>query len=178
MAGAELDLPSYIPRPKAWDIGPGGEAEPGAGLTLSIAESPGSVGPGEEVNLRGVLANGPGGKEIDLGGERDCILTFHFRYRGGHLDKQELCRIRVQLPGRKLGPGEKLDLTTLPGWKSPVNGKLGDDFHLRTDTKEWAAGCRLSATARMVGRGEETARALQRLENLVRSKEVLRVALR
>ena len=177
-AGAEIDLPSYLPKPETWDIGPGGGTGDGGGLALSIAGSPGSVGPGEEVKLRAVLANGSGGKEVDLGGERDCILTFHFRYRGGHLDKQELFRVRVQLPGRKLMPGEKLDLATLPGWRNPVNGKLGDDFHLRTDTKAWAAGCRLSATARLVGRGEETARALQRLEDLVRSKEVLKVALR
>lgn len=56
----------------------------------------------------------------------------------------------MQLPERKLKPGEKLDLTTLPGWKNPVSGKLGDDFHLRTDTRFWAADCRLRATARLV----------------------------
>jgi hypothetical protein len=108
---------------------------------------------------------------------RDLVVTFHFRYLDGHFDKQELYRTRVQLPDTPLAPGEKLDLTRLPGWRNPTNGVLGDPFHLRADTKDWRAGCRLAATARFVERSEETAVALQKLEDLIRSKEVLRVIL-
>ena len=147
-------------------------------LTLSISGSPASVGPGEQVKLRAVLANEFTEKMADLGGERDLILTFHFRYRGGHRDKQELYRCRVELSDRKLLPGERLDLTTLPGWKTPVNGNLGDPFHLRVDTDQWRRGCRARATARLVDRNEETAETLQKLTDLIRSKEVLPIEFR
>jgi hypothetical protein len=137
-----------------------------------------SVGPGEQVKLRAVLENEFSEKVVDLGSNRDLILTFHFRYRGGHRDKQELYRCRVELPDRNLKPGERLDLTTLPGWKTPVNGTLGDPFHLRVDTDQWRRGCRLRATARFVNRSEETSKALQKLTDLIRSKEAFPVELR
>jgi hypothetical protein len=180
-AGTALDLPPYLVRPRTWDIGLGpwqaGEARPEAGLVLSIAGSPASVAPGERVRLKAVLTNESprpqGGPPVP----RDLILTFHFRYRGGHFDKQELYRVRVRLPDRLLEPGESLDLTALAGWADPVNGRLGDPFHLRTDTRDWKQGCRLRATARFVGRDEATATALQRLEDLLYSKEVLKVDL-
>ncbi len=179
--GAEVPLPDYIEKAGAWHIGLGPWAErenrPKPGLTLSIAGSSASVGPGEQVKLCALLKNEFTEKTIDLGSERDLILTFHFRYRGGHRDKQEMYRCRVELPARKLQPGERLDLTALPGWKTPVNGNLGDPFHLRVDTDQWRRGCRLRATARFVGRSEDTSEALQNLTDLIRSKEVLRVGI-
>jgi hypothetical protein len=172
-------LPDYVERPNAWHIGLGPwteeESRPELGLTLSISGSPARVGPGEQLQLRAVFANDFSGKAVNLGRERDLILTFHFRYRGGHRDKQELYRCRVELPDVKLEPGQRLDLTELPGWKAPVNEDLGDPFHLRVDTDQWQQGCRLRATARFVDRDEPTARALQDLTNLVRSREVLPV---
>lgn len=180
--GAELALPDYIEKPNGWHIGLGPWAErravPELGLTLSIAGSPASVGPGERVDLRAVLQNEFSERAVDLGGRRDLILTFHFRYRAGHRDKQELWRCRVKLPTEKLEPGETLDLTRLPGWTVPVNGNLGEAFHLRIDTDQWRQGCRLSATARFVRRDDQTSRALQTLADLVRSKEMLPVELR
>jgi hypothetical protein len=179
--GAKLPLPDYVDKPDAWHIGLGPRAEqesrPDRKLTLSIFGSPASVGPGDEVKLVAVLKNEFSEKAADLGGDRDLILTFHFRYRGGHRDKQELYRCRVELPDRRLEPGERLDLTKLPGWSTPVNGKLGAPFHLRVDTDQWRRGCRLRATARFVGRGAETGRSLQKLADLIRSKEVLPVEL-
>ncbi|MBL7038163.1 MAG: right-handed parallel beta-helix repeat-containing protein [Pirellulaceae bacterium] len=179
--GAEVPLPDYVEKPEAWHIGLGPRTEqenrPEPGLTLSIADSPASVGPREQVKLRAALENESSDKAVGLGDERDVILTFHFRYRGGHRDKQELYRCRVELPDRNLKPGERLDLTTLPGWKTPLNGNLGDPFHLRIDTDQWRRGCRLRATARLVGRSEETSEALQNLTDLIRSKEVLPVEL-
>ena len=193
-AGAELPLPDYVEKPSSWDIGLGSvsgcntrphragghpspaEPRPEPGLTLSIAGSATSVGPGEEVKLRAALQNEFREKAVGMQG-RDLILTFHFRYLGGHFDKQELYRTRVQLPDTPLSPGESLDLTRLPGWRNPTNGVLGDPFHLRVDTKDWRAGCRLAATARFVERSEGTAASLQKLEDLIRSKEVLRVTL-
>jgi len=178
-AGAELALPDYIEKPQAWHIGLGPATERERrlepGLTLSIAGSPALVGPGERVELRAALENEFSDQAVDLGGQRDLILTFHFRYRAGHRDKQELYRCRVELPVRKLGPGEALDLTRLPGWRTPINGNLGDAFHLRVDTDQWRHGCRLSATARFVGREEETNTALQKLTDVIDSKEVLPV---
>ena len=58
-----------------------------------------------------------------------------------------------------------------------MNGNLGDPFHLRIDTDQWRRGCRLRATARFVDRSEETSKALQKLADLIRSKEVLSVEL-
>jgi len=180
--GAVLPLPDCVERPDDWHIGLGPWAErerrPEPEWTLSIAGSPASVSPGEEVKLRAVLANEFSGKTVRLGGGSDLILTFHFRYRGGHRDKQELFRCRVELPDAKLEPGERLDLTRLPGWKAPVNGNLGDPFHLRIDTDQWRQGCRLRATARRVGRSRSTSKALQNLADLLRSKEVLSVEMR
>jgi len=177
--GAELALPDYLRKPEAWHIGLGRQAaraeRPQPQLTLSIAGSPLSVGIGERVELRAVLENEFSDRPIDLGGGCDLILTFHFRYRGGHRDKQELYRCRIELPARKLEPGETLDLTQLPGWKTPINGNLGDAFHLRIDTDPWRRGARLGATARFVRREEETSRALQKLTDVIHSKEVLPV---
>ena len=95
-----------------------------------------------------------------------------------HRDKQELFRCRVELPDRRLDLGETLDLTKLPGWRPPVNGNLGNPFHLRVDTEQWSRGCRLRATARFVARDEQTSRAIQKLTDLIRSKEVLPVEFR
>jgi hypothetical protein len=180
--GAEVPLPDFLEEPAAWHIGlgprAGGESPPEPGLTLSIAGSPATVAPGETVRLRAFLENEHRTKAVDLGTDRDLILTFHFRYCGGHRDKQELYRCRVALPDRRLGPGERLDVTELRGWKNPVNGVLGDPFHLRIDTDQWRRGCRLRATGRWVNRSEETSLALQKLADLMRSKEVLRLELR
>lgn len=181
-AGAKVPLPAYIEEPEMWHIGlgrpDGRDPTTLPGLTLSIAGSPSSVGPGEKVKLRACLQNRSPERVIAPGSPRDAILTFHFRYRGGHRDKQELYRCRVALPDRKPAPGEILDLTALPGWEDPVNGALGDPFHLRIDTDQWRRGCRLRATLRLVDRAEETREALQRLANLIRSEEVLPVELR
>jgi len=121
--GAELALPDYLEKPTGWHIGLGPWSErtagPEPGLTLSIAGSPAPVGPAERVDLRAVLQNEFSDRPIDLGGRRDLILTFHFGYRAGHRDKQELWRCRVELPARKLEPGQTLDLTLLPGWTVP-----------------------------------------------------------
>jgi hypothetical protein len=180
--GAAVPLPSYIGQSEAWHIGLGSMRRPVSRgeneWTLSIIGSAASVGPEEQVELQAVLVNEFGGHAIDLGGDRDLILTFHFRYRGGHRDKQELYPCRVELPDRRIEPGERLDLTTLPGWKTPVNGDLGDPFHLRVDTDQWQQGCRLRATARFVDRSEPTSKALQQLVDLIRSREVLPVELR
>lgn len=180
--GAAVPLPDYVARPDAWHIGLGPwterESRPEAELTLSISGSPASVGPGEQVKIRAVLVNEFSEHAVNLGRERDVILTFHFRYRGGHRDKQELYRCRVELPDVKLGPGERLDLTGLAGWKAPINGNLGDPFHLRVDTGQWRQGCRLRATARFVDRSEQTSKALQDLADLIRSREVLPVEIR
>ncbi len=180
--GAQVPLPDYVEKPGTRDIGLGPWAErencPEPELTLSISGSPVSLGSGEQVELRASLSNEFSERAFELGGDRDLILTFHFRYRGGHRDKQELYRCRVELPGWKLKPGERLDLTALPGWRTPVNGNLGDSFHLRVDTDQWRRGCRLRATARIVDRNEETSRVLQKLTDLIRSKEVLPVELR
>jgi len=180
-SGSALPLPKYIETPKRWDIGLGprreGEKTPEGGLTLRIAGSTTTAGAGEKLVLRTLLTN-ESAEPVEIAPKRDAVLTYHFRYLGGHYDKQELYRCRVELPEGKLEPGKSLDLTKLRGWKGPVNGKLGDAFHLRTDTKEWKRGCRMRATARFVGRAEETAKALQRLDSLLRSKEVLRVSFR
>jgi len=187
--GARLDLPSYIAAPASWHVGLGpwreGEAKPETGLTLSIAGSQTSVRPGGTLALKAVLVNENREAHIDLDGDRDAIVTFHFRYTSWHFDKQELWRARVQLPVKALAPGETLDLSSLPGWRNPVNGPAGGAFHLRTrdpydDVKPyqhatWKAGTRLRATVRFVARAEKTADALQRLEPLTRSKELLRV---
>ena len=179
--GAALALPDYVAQPDAWHIGLGRQASeelrPKQGLTLSIAGSPTLVGPGQRLELRAVLQNELSGRAVDLGAPQDLILTFHFRYRGGHRDKQELWRCRVELPAGKLDPGQTLDLTGLPGWSVPVNGKLGDAFHLRIDTDQWRQGCRLSATARLVRRDAPTHQALQTLAELIDSQEVLPVEL-
>ncbi len=180
--GAALPLPSFLKTPPAWHIGLGPRGPEAVrserGLTLSIAGSPGSVAPGEQVHLRAVLKNEHEKKRIAFGEKCDLIVTFHFRYLRGHRDKQELYRVRVALPNGELGPGEVLDLTALTGWKNPVNGALGDPFHLRVDTDQWRRGCRLRATARRVARDEETRPALQRLTPLLRSREVLHVEFR
>jgi hypothetical protein len=177
--GVALPLPDYINRPGAWHIGLGPSidpvTQPKPSLALSIAGSAASVGPEAEVELHAALTNESIAKSIRLDGNHDAILTFHFRYRGGHRDKQELFRCRVELPEANLEPGEQLDLTTLPGWENPINGELGDPFHLRTDTDQWRKGCRLRATAQIVDRGEQTSSALQKLVDLIRSKEVLSV---
>lgn len=81
----------------------------------------------------------------------------------------------VESPDRKVKPGERLDLTTLPGWKTPGNGNLGDPFHRRVDSDQWRRGCLLRATARLVGRNEETNKTLQKLADFIRSREVLAV---
>jgi len=179
--GAELELPEYIDRPDDWHIGlgPWGEDEkkPDPGVTLSIAGSPSSAAAGADLALKAVLTNESPEKAYEIAKGRDAVLTYHFRYVAGHFDKQELYRVRVRLPEKTLKPGDKLDLTRLDGWKNPVNGKLGDAFHLRVDTKQWKNGCRLRATLRFIDRKDDLAKRLQRLEPLVRSKEVLRVKL-
>jgi len=75
--GAAVPLPDYVRRPDAWDIGLGPwtsqQRRPEPGLTLSIAGSPASVDPGEEVKLHAVLANEFSGQAVNLGGERDSI---------------------------------------------------------------------------------------------------------
>jgi len=184
--GAELELPGYIEKPKKWHIGlgPWGEDEkrPDPGLTLSIAGSPsaagGAVAAGQTLGLKAVLENESPEKGYEIAKGRDAVVTYHFRYVAGHFDKQELYRVRVELPEKTLKPGEKLDLAKLPGWKAPVNGKLGDAFHLRVDTKQWKSGMRLRATLRLIDRKDDLAKRLQRLEPLVRSKEVLRMSLK
>lgn len=180
--GAELSLPDYIAQPAQWHIGLGpsaeGEKSSDSELTLSIAGSPASVGSGERVALHAVLKNESADETVELDGQRDLILSFHFRYRGGHRDKQEIYRCRVELPARGLEASQTLDLAQLPGWTAPTNADLGDAFHLRTDTDQWSRGCRLSATARLVSRDEDTNVALQKLTDLIYSKEVLPVQLR
>ena len=180
-AGAPVDLPAGVTKPDAWLIGLGpwrpGEEKPEPGLELSIAGSQDAAGAGDEVKLRATLTNRFRGKAVPLDG--DAIVTFHFRYANvWYFDRQELWRVRVALPARRLAPGESLNLWALDGWKNPTNGKLGDPFHLRADDAYWRSGCRLRATLRFVARDVPTPLALQRLEPLLRSTEVLRVRLR
>ena len=175
--GAPLALPDHVSRPERWHIGlgPSGPHEglSDRGLSLSIDGSPTAIAPGQTLRLRAWLRNGRRAKPFALGG--DAVLTFHFRYANvWHYDKQELHRTRVALPDRTLGPGESLDLAALPGWANPVNGKLGDPFHLRADDRHWRSGWRLRASLRFVRRHDKTAEALQRLEDAIRSQEVLR----
>lgn len=178
-SGVALQLPPYIEKPQEWHIGLGpwgqGEQRPEPGMTLSITGSQTVVGPGNEVELRAVLKNEFRDRQVQL--SDDCIITFHFRYANvWYFDRQEIWRVRVSFPPRELRPGESLDLSSFEGWRNPTNGKLGDPFYLRADDQYWKSGCRLRATARFVRRGEPTAGALQRLEPLLRSKEVIRVS--
>jgi len=173
--GAAVELPSPLSKPEVWNIGPGPSATTRRprGLALTIAGCPTSVAAGDTLALRASLTNESPDESIRLGG--DCIVTFHFRNANvWHFDKQEIHRTRVELPDRALAPGESLELAALPGWTNPTNGKQGEPFHLRDD-KEWRSGWRLSASARMVRRGDATATATQRLEPLLRSKEMLLV---
>ncbi|MGD8237585.1 MAG: right-handed parallel beta-helix repeat-containing protein, partial [Armatimonadota bacterium] len=127
--GLPLALPDYVDKPDAWHIGlaPREQNEPEPGLTLSIAGSDTTAAPGETIRLRARLTNDWKQKDVSLSGA--AIVTFHFRYANvWHYDKQELHRTTVQLPRRKLAPGESLDLTRLPGWKDPVNGAMGETF--------------------------------------------------
>ncbi len=176
--GAPVPLPDYVEAPEAWHIGLGpwrdGEARPDPGLTLSIAGSQDYVAPRGTVRLRAVLANEHSDKPVELRGA--AVVTFHFRYANvWYFDRQELWRCRVPLPRPALRPGESLDLSTLEGWTDPTNGDLGSPFHLRADDPDWRAGCRLRATVRLVESAMPTNEAVQRLEHLVRSKEVLAV---
>lgn len=178
--GAGLPLPKYVPVPDAWHVGLGPygkkEQKPEAGLTLSIAGCPQAVAPGDTLRLRATLRNEFRKKSVPISG--DAIVTYHFRYRGGHFDKQEIYRTRVTLPEKLLKPGQSIDLTGLRGWKNPTNRKLGDPFHLRTDNRHWKSGCRLRATLRFVDAEVDTAKALQRLETLLRSREILPIRLK
>ncbi|MFC1806322.1 right-handed parallel beta-helix repeat-containing protein, partial [Planctomycetota bacterium] len=176
--GTAVALPKDVNAPTVWHIGlgPRREAETGAryGLTLSIAGSQTSVGPSEAIGLRALLRNESREHSLPMGG--DAIVTFHFRYANvWYFDRQEIWRVRVRLPGDVLPPGGKLDLAKLPGWRKPINGQLGDLFHLRADDRYWRSGWRLRATLRSVSRDVPTHMALQRLELLVRSEEVVRV---
>ena len=180
-AGAPLELPDYIDDLQNRHIGLGpwksGEARPYPVLTLSIAGSPTTLGPGEELKLHVVLKNELDRANLEL--PEDCIVTMHFRYAGvWYFDRQEIWRVRVQLPSRRLPAGESVELSALEGWRNPTQGRPGDPFHLRTDDPYWAPGVRLRATARFVSGDEPTADALQRLEPLLRSSEVLRLAVR
>ena len=177
-AGLAVALPDYVGEPDGWHIGLAprrqDEPQPEAGIALSIAGSDTTAAPGETLRLRARLTNEWQHKDVSLSGS--AVLTYHFRYANvWHYDKQELHRITVQLPQRKLAPGESLDLTGLPGWKDPTNGKMGEAFHLRMDDQYWRSGWRLGATIRFVGE-EQTRTAVQKLGGLVRSKEVLRVS--
>jgi hypothetical protein len=175
--GAALDLPAYMTKPARWDIGlvsgdVGPKREPG--LALSIAGSAASATPGEPVTLRATLRNESATKGFATTG--DAIVTFYFRAASDlWFDRQELWRVRVQLPDRTLAPGEALDLAALPGWKNPVCGKPGDEFYLRADDRDWRQGRRLSATLRFVKRDVPTVEATQRLEPLILSREILHV---
>ena len=182
-AGARLELPGYIEKPQRWHIGlgpwkhdqPKPKPKPEPGLTLSVAGSQTAVGPGEKIRLRAVLKNEFSDRDVRL--DDDCIVTMHFRYAGGwYFDRQEIWRVRVSLPVRRLRPGESIDLSSLDGWENPTNGQFGEPFHLRADDQYWMSGCRLRATARFVQRDESTAQAVQRLEPLLRSMEVHPIA--
>ncbi|MFC1806341.1 right-handed parallel beta-helix repeat-containing protein, partial [Planctomycetota bacterium] len=176
--GVAVPLPTSIGAPSKWHIGlgPPREDETGGrhGLTLSIAGSQTLAGSDESIGLHVVLRNESREHGVRMDG--DAILTFHFRCANvWYYDRQEVWRVRVQLPGDALPPGGTLDLTKLPGWRNPTNGQLGDPFHLRADDRYWRSGWRLRATLRRVARDDLTHEALQRLEPLIRSAEVLRV---
>lgn len=173
-AGSPLDLPAYLPRPKNWIIGPGPSVgTPGTGgLYLSIDGCPETVAEGAPIPLRAVLGNGGDEPAAVFG---DAVVTFHFRSANvWHFDKQQVHRTRVRLPDTTLAPGKSVDLTALPGWANPTCGRPGDAFHLRHDGA-WRSGWRLSASVRRVGRDDPTPAALQRLQPVILSREVLRV---
>jgi len=175
--GTPLTLPACVEKPRQWHIGLGPQdsdgSAPASGLTLSIAGSQTEATHGQKIRLKAVLKNKSDRQVVRLSG--DCVVTFHFRYAGvWFYDRQEIWRVRVRLPSEELGPGDSIDLTGLTGWTDPTNGALGDPFHLRADDRYWQAGCRLRATARFVPGSEPTARALQRLEPLLRATEVVR----
>jgi len=86
--------------------------------------------------------------------------------------------VRVRLPSRRLRAGESVELSALEDWTNPTQGRPGDPFHLRADDPYWTAGVRLRATARFVSRDEPTTGAVQRLEPLLRSSQVLRLTVR
>ncbi len=176
--GVAVSLPAFIDAPSEWHIGLGPRARngrpAGRGLTLSIAGSQTSVGPGDTIALQATLRNRSREHGVALDG--DAVVTFHFRYANvWYFDRQELWRVRVRLPGDVLAAGDTLDLTKLPGWQHPTNGQLGDPFHLRDDDRYWRSGWRLRATLRSLSRHTPTHEALQRLEPLLRSQEVLQV---
>lgn len=177
-SGLAVPLPDYIKRPDAWHIGrgprPSAASTAEQGLTLSIAGSTQTVVPDAAIAVQAHLINQ--GEALTFNGQQDALLTCHFRYRGGHADKQEVYRIRVQLPAITLEQGASLDLHTLPGWENPRNGKLGDTFHLRRDTRQWDQGYRLRATLRVIDRQQQTSAVVQELADLIRSQEVLRLA--
>lgn len=171
-AGAALELPAYVPKPGAWTMGPTAIHPSTRGLTLSIAGCPTTIAAGETIALRAALRN-EAQESTSLDG--DALVTFHFRNASvWHRDKQEIHRVRVKLAGQILAPGQSLELAALPGWANPTNGRPGDPFHLRAD-QEWRSGWRLSASVRIIGREDATGLALQRLERLTRSNEVLHV---
>ncbi|MFW6162625.1 MAG: right-handed parallel beta-helix repeat-containing protein [Planctomycetota bacterium] len=175
--GVAVPLPASVGAPSAWHIGLGPRREAGASggpaLRLSIAGSQTSVGPGDTLTLQAVLRNQSREHGVALDG--DAVVTFHFRYANAwYFDRQEIWRVRVRLPGDVLAPGGAVDLTKLPGWQSPTNRQFGDPFHLRADDRYWRTGWRLRATLRRVSPDMPTHAALQRLEPLIRSEEVLR----
>ncbi|HUT36388.1 MAG TPA: right-handed parallel beta-helix repeat-containing protein [Planctomycetota bacterium] len=175
--GVAVALPACVDAPPAWHIGLGPRQEAATArqeLTLSIAGSQTSVGPGDTIALHAVLHNESREHGVPMDG--DAIITFHFRYANvWYFDRKEIWRARVPLPGGPLRPGGTLDLAALPGWQNPTNGQMGAPFHLRADDRDWQSGWRLSATLRRVSRNVPTHEALQRLEPLIRSEEVVRV---
>jgi hypothetical protein len=76
-----------------------------------------------------------------------------------------------------LGPGDSIDLASVPGWTDPTSGKPGDAFYLRAD-QEWRSGWRLSASVQMVAADQPTPAALQPLAPLLLSQEVVQVKCR
>lgn len=173
-AGIAHEMPHYEDSERAKGVGRGTYDGKRSGLTLSIAGSQELLSLNQPIQLRATLQN-VGAEPYDFGDHTDAIVTYYVRYRNGHADKQEVFRVRVPLHTKSLLPGASLTLSDAAEWVHPHNGALGDVFHVRKDTKEWAQGYRLYADVQFVTAAEKTQDALQVIRRLLRAEEVLRL---
>ena len=173
-AGVAHEMPHYHNSGVAQNVGRGIATSKRSGLMLSIAGSQMQLGVNQPLQLRAILQN-VGAEPYDFGEHTDAIVTYYFRYRNGHADKQEVYRVRVPLRTKSLLSGARLTLSDAAEWQNPQNGVLGDAFHVRKDTKEWAQGYRLHADVQFVSKAEQTQDALQVIRRLLRAEEVLRL---
>ena len=168
-------LPGYLEQDAVHDIGRGLAPSERTGLRLSIAGSDHIIDEGQAIQLKAELVNHSKTAHV-FETETDVIVSFYFRYRRGHADKQEVYRVRVPLGINEIKAGDQIVLSDAEAWKNPLNGSLGDAFHVRKDTKDWASGCRLSADIQFVEAKKASNIALQEIRPLLWSEEVLKLA--